>query len=165
MLLYHGSYIEVKEPKIITSEFGRDFGFAFYLTPIKEQAERWAKRKAKENKIESGVVSIFEWNENTKYLNCKEFKNEDKEWLDLVIECRKDINYRHGYDIVQGKIADDTVGETVNFVIKGFMRKEDALKRLKYQKINYQIAFCTEKSLKTLTFKESYEVKNGTRIS
>ena len=43
MILYHGSYTEVKEPKIITSDKGRDFGFAFYLTPIKEQAERMAK--------------------------------------------------------------------------------------------------------------------------
>ena len=159
MLLYHGSYIEVKQPKIITSEFGRDFGFAFYLTPIKEQAERWARKKAKENKQTSGVVSIFEWNENTNLLKCKEFKDQDEEWLELVIECRKNIKYVHGYDIVQGKIADDAVGETINFVIKGFMRKEDALERLKYQKINYQIAFCTDQSIKTLTFKESYEVE------
>ena len=159
MLLYHGSYIEVEEPKIVTSDIGRDFGFAFYLTPIKEQAERWARKKAKENKQTSGVVSIFDWNENAGALKCKEFKDQNEDWLNLVIECRKNIKYVHGYDIVQGKIADDAVGETINFVIKGFMRKEDALEKLKYQKINYQIAFCSEKSLKTLTFKESYEVK------
>ena len=47
MTLYHGSSVEVKDPKIITSEIGRDFGFAFYLTPIKDQAERMAKRKQK----------------------------------------------------------------------------------------------------------------------
>ena len=43
MILYHGSDVEVKDPKIIKSEKGRDFGCAFYLTPIKEQAERMAK--------------------------------------------------------------------------------------------------------------------------
>ena len=37
MILYHGSIVEIKIPKIITSEKGRDFGFAFYLTPIKEK--------------------------------------------------------------------------------------------------------------------------------
>ena len=159
MLLYHGSYIEIKEPKIVTSDIGRDFGFAFYLTPIKEQAERWAKKKAKLNKTNCGVVSVFDWNENVDSLYYKNLNNRDEEWLDLIIKCRSDLNYQHGYDIVEGKIADDTVGETVLFVINGVMRKEDALKRLKYQKINLQIAFCTEKALKTLTFIKSYEVK------
>ena len=159
MLLYHGSYIEIKEPKIVTSDIGRDFGFAFYLTPIKEQAERWAKKKAKLNKTNCGVVSVFDWNENVDSLYYKNLNNRDEEWLDLIIKCRSDLNYQHGYDIVEGKIADDTVGETVLFVINGVMRKEDALKRLKYQKINLQIAFCTEKALNTLTFIKSYEVK------
>lgn len=151
--------MEVKKPKIIISDVGRDFGFAFYLTPIKEQAERWAKKKAKLNNVSNGVVSVFDWNEDIESLIFKEFKDQDNEWLDLVIECRRNINYQHGYDIVSGKIADDTIGETILFVIKGFMRKEDALERLKYQKVNLQIAFCTEQALKTLTFVESYEVK------
>ena len=88
----------------------------------------------------------------------KNFGNQDLEWLELIIKCRSDINFSHGYDIVEGKIADDTVGETVNFVIQGFMRKEDALERLKFQKINLQIAFCTAKALSSLNFVNSYEV-------
>ena len=157
MLLYHGSDVEVKEPKIIKSEYGRDFGFAFYLTPIKKQAERWAKRKAA-NKGKNGVVSVFEWDEKLDGLNYKNFTDQDSEWLELIIKCRSDINFSHDYDIVEGKIADDTVGETVNFVIQGFMRKEDALERLKFQKINLQIAFCTSKALSSLNFVNSYEV-------
>ena len=47
MTVYHGSTLEIIEPKIITSEVGRDFGFAFYTTDIREQAERWAVRRAK----------------------------------------------------------------------------------------------------------------------
>ena len=50
MILYHGSNVKVKTPKIIQSEKGKDFGCGFYLTPIKEQAERMAKRKQKINK-------------------------------------------------------------------------------------------------------------------
>ena len=57
-----------------------------------------------------------------------------------------------------GKIANDNVGETVSYVVKGIMRKEDAIERLKFEKINNQIAFCTEKAIKALVFKESYEV-------
>jgi len=160
MILYHGSDVEVRNPKIIKNEKGRDFGCAFYLTPIKEQAERMAKRKQRMNRSATAIVSVFEYDEkelsNFKY---KLFKNPDLEWLDIIIECRTRLNFNHGYDIVEGKIANDSVGETILFVIDGIIKKEDALERLKFQKINSQIAFCTEKSLKILRFNDSYEVK------
>ena len=160
MILYHGSDIEVKKPKIIKTEKGRDFGCAFYLTPIKEQAERMAKRKQRMNKSSSAIVSVFEWNEkeinNFKY---KIFNNPDLEWLDMIIKCRTDSSFEHGYDIVEGKIADDSVGETILYVIDGVIKKEDALERLKFQKINSQIAFCNEEVLKMLKFITSYEVE------
>ena len=160
MILYHGSDVEVKNPKIIKSEKGRDFGCAFYLTPIKEQAERMAKRKQRMNKSNSAIISVFEFNEkdisNIKY---KMLKNPDLEWLDMIIECRTNPSFNHGYDIVEGKIADDSVGETILFVIDGVIKKEDALERLKFQKINSQIAFCSDESLKRIRFVSSYEVK------
>ena len=159
MILYHGSYIEIKEPKTITTDKGRDFGFAFYLTPIKEQAERMAKRKQKTEGSKNAVVSVFEWNEKKDGLLYKSFPNPDLEWLDMILNCRSDLKYKHGFDIVEGKIADDAVGETVLFVLDGVINKEDAIERLKYQKINSQIAFCTEKALSNLVFVESYEVK------
>ena len=160
MILYHGSDVEVKNPKIIKSEKGRDFGCAFYLTPIKEQAERMARRKQRMNKSSSAVVCVFEWNEKeTKHLKYKTFNNPDLEWLDMIIECRTNPSFKHGYDIVEGKIADDSVGETILFVIDGVIKKEDALERLKFQKINSQVAFCSEESLKTIRFINSYEVK------
>ena len=160
MILYHGSNVIVENPKIIQSEKGKDFGCAFYLTPIKEQAERMAKRKQKMNKGSCAVVSVFEFNkkdiENLRY---KYFDNPNLEWLDMIIKCRTDASFKHGFDIVEGKIADDAVGETILFVIDGVMKKEDALERLKFQKINSQIAFCTEKSLKLINYIDSYEVK------
>lgn len=159
MILYHGSNVEVKNPKIISADRGRDFGFAFYLTPIKEQAERMAKRKQKQMENGDAIVSVFEWNEDKESMNYKCFPNPDLEWLEIVIRCRSDLKYKHDYDIVEGKIADDSVGETILFVIDGVMKKEDALERLKFQKINSQIAFCSEKSLKSLKFINSYEVK------
>lgn len=120
MILYHGSDVEIKSPKIIKSEKGRDFGCAFYLTPIKEQAERMAKRKQRMNKSSSAIVSVFEWDEKEiSGLKYKLFKNPDLEWLDMIIECRTNPSFSHGYDIVEGKIADDSVGETILFVIDG----------------------------------------------
>ena len=160
MILYHGSDLEVKDPKIIKTEKGRDFGCAFYLTPIKEQAERMAKRKQKMNKSSSAIVSVFEMDEKmVDDFKFKKFNNPDLDWLDMIIECRTNPNYIHGYDVVEGKIADDSVGETILFVIDGIIKKEDALERLKFQKINSQIAFCSEESLKLLQFVNSYEVK------
>ncbi len=159
MILYHGSNVLVKEPKIIKTEKGRDFGFAFYLTPIKEQAERMAKRKQKQKPGSKPIVSVFEWNEDTQSLNYKDYPKPDGEWLDIILKCRGNIKYIHGYDIVEGKIADDSVGETVEYVLAGIMRREDAIERLKFQKINSQIAFCTERALETLRYIESYEVR------
>ena len=163
MILYHGSNVEVKNPKIIKTDKGRDFGFAFYLTPIKEQAEKMAKRKQIQAKLagvnSKAVVSVFEWNENTTGKNYKVFKDANMEWLGLIIKCRSDISFKHDYDIVEGKIADDSVGETVALCISGYISKEDAINRLKFQQINSQIAFCNDETLKDLKFVKSYEVK------
>lgn len=164
MILYHGSTIEIKEPKIIKSEVGRDFGFAFYTTDIQEQAERWAIRRAKiQNRTGEKkclpIVNIYEWL-TCEDLSIKEFVGASLEWLDMVVSCRSDVNFKHQYDIVSGKIADDNVGETVSYVLKGIMRKEDAVERLKFEKINNQIAFCTEKAVKSLKYIKSYIVEN-----
>ena len=163
MLVYHGTILEIKDPKIITTEIGRDFGFAFYTTDIKEQAERWALRRAmiqsrKSKANVSAVVNIYEW-ERDANTDILEFDGASMEWLDMVVSCRSNLSFRHDHDIVIGKIADDNVGETVAYVIQGIMRKEDAIERLKFEKINNQIAFCSERSLKQLTFIKSYIVE------
>ena len=160
MIVYHGSTVEITKPLIFTNEIGRDFGFAFYTTDIKEQAERWAVRKSKIEKRKNintkPIVNIYECNTNI-VCNIKEFDGTSMDWLDMVLKCRSDISYKHKFDIVIGKIANDNVGETVSYVMQGIMRKEDAVKRLKFEKINNQIAFCTEKAIGYLNFIKSYE--------
>lgn len=161
MIVYYGSSVEVRTPKIIQTEIGRDFGRAFYTTDIQAQAERWAVRKAK---IESRkrrkdclpIVSVFEWDDSTCPLSVKQFEEPNMDWLDLVVCCRSDSTFCHGYDIVIGKIANDNVGETISYVVQGIMRKEDAVDRLRFEHINNQIAFCTEKALDSLVFVKSY---------
>jgi hypothetical protein len=56
MKLYHGSNVVVEAPQIIRSAIGRDFGFGFYTTDIKEQAERWALRR-KRTALRNGVAA------------------------------------------------------------------------------------------------------------
>ena len=166
MILYHGSYTSIETPQIITQEKGRDFGFGFYTTSIKEQAERWAIRTARlrsrqTDKEESAIVNVYNFDEKfAEKLKTKVFPEADMEWLEMVIKCRSNLNFKHGYDIVTGKIANDNVGETVEYVLAGIMRKEDAVERLRFEKINDQICFCSEESLKALVYKENYTVKN-----
>ena len=163
MILYHGTTLEIQKPVIIRSEIGRDFGFAFYTTDIEEQARRWALRRArmlsrKSRRPEAAIVNVYEWREETA-LAVKRFDDASLEWLDLVVLCRGNPAHRHGYDVVIGKIANDNVGETVSFVAQGIMRKEDALERLRFERINNQIAFCSEAALAELAFKRSFVVE------
>jgi len=157
MLLFHGSNMAVENPKIITSEFGRDFGSGFYTTDIKEQSARWAKRTARiksnqDNKAKA-IISIYEFDEqNFQLLKVKNFPKPATEWLDMVCACRSNINYKHEYDVVMGKIVNDNVGETISFVVGGIMRRQDALERLKFEKINNQICFNAQKALLFLKY-------------
>ena len=121
MLVYHGTTLEIKEPNIITAEIGQDFGVAFYTTDIMEQAERWAIRRAKVRSRKTNgqipaVVNVYEWERAE--ANIKEFDGASMEWLDMVVSCRSDLQFKHDYDIVIGKIANDNVGETVSYVIQ-----------------------------------------------
>ena len=100
---------------------------------------------------------MYEWDEDAaKQLRFLQLDGASMEWLDLVVTCRSRTDYSHGYDIVEGKIANDNVGETVSYVMQGIMRKEDAIERLRFEQINNQIAFCTEAALRTLHFRNSY---------
>ncbi len=166
MILYHGSYTKIEKPKILIQEKGRDFGFGFYTTTIKEQAERWAIRSArlrsrKTNEEEKAIVNVYSFDESANIkLKTKYFPNANLDWLEFIIRCRSDLDYCHNFDIVSGKIANDNVGETIEYVLAGIMRKEDAVERLKFAKINDQICFCSEKALQFLNFKEEYFVKS-----
>ena len=44
MTLYHGSSVSVSEPLTGVGRRELDFGPGFYLTNLREQAERWARR-------------------------------------------------------------------------------------------------------------------------
>lgn len=46
MIVFHGSDLVVIEPDTNHSEVHLDFGKGFYVTSVRTQAERWARRKA-----------------------------------------------------------------------------------------------------------------------
>ena len=160
MIIYHGGTQIVERPAVLSGSRGRDFGYGFYTTNIREQAEKWAKRQAVSRRSESAILNIYDFDDVNakKRLLIKQFADYSLDWLDFVISCRRDGFYRHNFDIVIGKIANDDVGETVQAVVDGLSSKEFALSRLIYMKANNQICFCSEDALSFLRFTGSERV-------
>ena len=117
MNVYHGSYLEVKEPRIIKGKFNKDFGTGFYCTVIREQAEKWAKRN------KSGIVNTYTVNMRImEGLKVKNFESMTDEWLDFIIDSRN--GKEHAYDIVVGAMANDQIYNFIEDYIAGNITRE-----------------------------------------
>ena len=57
MILYHGSYLEIRTPDLIHSRANVDFGRGFYTTPLYDQAVKWCEKFKRRGK--SGIVSAM----------------------------------------------------------------------------------------------------------
>ena len=160
MILYHGGTDIVREPKIISNEQSRDFGLGFYTTDIYEQAVKWAKRQGRIRQRQA-VLNIYEFDDDkaAKELNFWKITDYSMEWLEFVVSNRSNPQFKHAFDIVFGKIANDDVGETVQAVVDGLMPLDFALQRLAFMRTNNQYAFCTEKSLAHIGFSGFQEVR------
>lgn len=143
--VYHGGYQAVKRPEIRVGRNTKDFGNGFYCTIIKEQAERWAKRYT------TKVVSIYDVRLDME-LNIKEFKTMTDEWLEFIVSCRSGKS--HNYDIVIGAMADDQIYNYISDYMDGVITKEQFWTLAKFKYPTHQIAFCTEKALKCLEYRE-----------
>lgn len=143
MTVYHGSYIAIKEPKIIEGRNTKDFGAGFYCTLIREQAERWAKR------YNTPVLNTYTVRMNTN-LKILEFKEMTEEWLDFIIDCRH--GKTHDYDIVIGAMANDQIYNFIDDYIDGIITREQFWVMARFKYPTHQINFCTEDALKCLEF-------------
>lgn len=143
MLVYHGSYTEVKQPEIINGRNTKDFGTGFYCTVIKEQAERWARR------YNTPIVNMYSLLIDGD-LDILEFKEMTDEWLDFIIDCRS--GKPHTHDIVIGAMADDQIYNFVSDYIDGIITREQFWALAKFKYPTHQINFCTNKALKCLKF-------------
>lgn len=137
MIVYHGSNIIVDKPNIEFSRKELDFSKGFYVTELYEQAEKWSKRKLNDDDI--AYVSIYELDNNI-FINEKvlKFDSYSKEWLDFISICRmgKDDT---DYDVVVGGIANDKVFDTIELYFDKLISADEAIGRLKYEKVNNQI--------------------------
>lgn len=137
MIVYHGSLEEVVSPDVYHSRDNVDFGKGFYLTPIKEQAEKWAMQfKIRKG---CGVVSKYEFDiENCKNtFQISEFEEYTEEWLDFITACRS-VTDKSTYDVVIGGVANDKVFNTIELYFDGLIEKREAIKRLRYIEPNRQ---------------------------
>ena len=153
MVLYHGSNIEVREPKIIQSKRLLDFGTGFYLTSDLEQAKKWAVRTANRREEGQAIVSVFSIEENElDDLNILRFDTANKAWLRYISTNRTDKMAKDSYDMVIGPVANDQAIRTVNNYIKGYFTEDIAIQLLLPQNLKDQYTFKTENALLKLEF-------------
>lgn len=115
-IIYHGSNVEVPNPKILVNGHYKDFGYGFYCINIEKQAMRWAlTRKG------NSVVNNYSYTENTE-LKVLSFQEMTEEWLEFVVSCRR--GQKHSYDIVEGPMADNQIWDYVEDYTAGNITKE-----------------------------------------
>ena len=155
--LYHGSSQIVVHPDLILNRRTKDFGFGFYVTSSKSQAESWAIRKSGNHG--NPIVSVFELDSlYVTNLNNKIFEDMTEEWLDFITLCRSDRNFKHGYDTIEGPMADDTIFNAVGDFVAGDISREAFWALCKFKHPTHQIVFSTERSLGFLNFRRYYSV-------
>ena len=138
--VYHGSALEVSKPLVALGRPNLDFGQGFYVTDLREQAERWATRIAT-RRMAKPVLSFYEFDlETAKQYRYLKFDFYDKAWLDFIVANRKGKMLWKDYDVVEGGVANDNVIDTVEDYMRGRMSAEAALVELSKHRPNNQ--FC-----------------------
>lgn len=149
-ILFHGGTKPVIFPSAYVNDprKRRDFGDGFYTTNDVDQADRWALRKLDEEG--SGAVSVYEYTQDLSGFVFPEKPNLD--WLEFVVSCRSQKVRHDEYDIIEGPVADDNVGPTVNQYIAKQRTAEDTLRQLEYENESHQMIFTNEKATPHLLF-------------
>ncbi len=152
MILYHGSKEIVEFPEIRIVRYSKDFYFGFYCTLMREQAKRWAVRFSGK-----GIMNEYEYSEDPA-LKVLKFPEMTEDWLDFIVQSRSGKS--HGYDIVEGPMANDTIFNYIQNFVDGKISRAAFWELAKFKKPTHQISFHTARALETLTFKRAYEVEN-----
>ena len=157
LVLYHGSNIAFEKIDLAKSHNRRDFGRGFYCTVLETQAEEWARRLYLRSRQGGRYVYRYLFRQ-TDDLKIKHFAALDQEWLEFIKENRTKGGIQHAYDVVVGPVADDNTMETVQLYLSGILKAEEAVERLRYNKVNNQVSFHTPLALEHLTLESRREV-------
>lgn len=159
MIVYHGSNVIVDHPDIEHSFRSLDFGKGFYVTTVREQAEKWARRKADIYGTNKAIVTVYSMSEDLNGLIKKSFEEDLTEWIDFVCRCRDGQEDYLQYDLIKGKVANDKVFRVVDMYHSGIWDKERAINEIKVYPNYDQIAFINQKAINQLLhYKSFYEV-------
>ena len=105
MLLYHGSYAEIKDIQLSECASGKDFGKGFYLTTAYDQAKKFVRLSVKWNKTlgkidedtNIGFVNVYKVI-SLENINAHYFEGADVNWLHFVVGNRdNNLLFRQEY--------------------------------------------------------------------
>lgn len=162
MLLYHGSNRDIKAIDLAMCRPYKDFGRGFYLTIMKEQAEKMATRVAR---IYGGqpVLNVFEVDDlflESDVLCIKNFGTETSEkWARFVMNNRSrtftdfsspECNCDNKYDVVIGPIANDDMAVLFRQYENGIISFENMVSGMVYKETTNQYSFHTERAVSLL---------------
>ncbi len=140
LTVYHGGTEAVERPVCLYGRANLDFGRGFYLTDIREQAERWARNMADLREVGAALLNVYTLDRDAVLheARCKVFDAYDKEWLQFIAANRRGEDVAE-YDYVEGGVADDRVINTINMYMQGYYSEEAALRLLALHQPNNQI--------------------------
>ena len=149
LTLYHGSNLNFDTIDLSKSKDKRDFGKGFYTTTLRKQAEDWAE--ALFDRYKGDGIFIYEMEfEHSSDLLVKVYEELSEEWLLMVQKNRTLGGIQHNFDVVQGPVANDKTARTIALYLAGIINSNDAINRLKINKINDQVSFHTPAALSHL---------------
>lgn len=162
MILFHGSNTDIKSINLAMCRPYKDFGRGFYLTEIKDQALKMAKRVAK---IYGGqpIVNIYEISDDfieDMTLNIRRFTDTpSEEWARFVMNNRSrsftnfsslECNLDNKYDIAIGPVADDDMAMLFRQYQNELITFENLMSGMTFRKTTNQYSFHTERAIALL---------------
>ncbi|NHM16544.1 DUF3990 domain-containing protein [Eggerthellaceae bacterium zg-887] len=173
LVLYHGSYADVREIDLERCAPGKDFGRGFYLTTDYDQAKSFVALSARKHRAESGesvkggYVSAFRLMRPEELL-FHAFRKADERWLHFVAANRRSdlfmplLEDLSGCDVIAGKIANDQTARTLQLYVSEAFGKPGteqadrlAVSALLPNRLSDQYCFRTEKAIGHLVFEGS----------
>ena len=141
MILYHGSFVSVPSPLTGVGRKELDFGPGFYVTHLRDQAERWARRVCVIHAIDTPTLSVYEFDETMLPADVRRMRLEhyDREWLNFITASRRGEKPWLDYDIIEGGVANDQVIDTVEDYYAGRITAEQALGQLRFATPTHQM--------------------------
>jgi hypothetical protein len=167
MILYHGTNCTIEQIDLEKCRPYKDFGKGFYLTTIREQAEKMANRVTR---IYGGepIVNVYEFDDINTDLRVKRFEAPTKEWAMFVIHNRnadadknsvEDHNFDNRYDIVIGPVANDDLALLFRQFSSGMISVDILIREMEFKKLTNQYSFHTKEATALLRKVDEYIVK------